>query len=325
MKKYQSVLACIDDFDRDAKMLEYTARIAEAVGTEEVHLIYVSDWRPVYPIGAAMVESGIYGGLSPMPDIPLDDQKARVQHLADSTLGRLTDCTVRTHVVYGSPTYEILDYALSQNVDLIVMRQTFGEASERGSKALLARRITSRATCSVLTVPERFAFETPNILVPVRDSECSRHALLAACGLAEAAGGVVEAFNIYQIYSDYALAGITLSTHLANLENYAKAETQKLLERTIIGNVEVRTHIAPDFNADPVTVIDRRAKENGSNIIVIGAHGRTGVAGIFLGTVTEQLIRSSDIPVLAVKKKGECIGVLKAMLEVMGFEKHASI
>lgn len=49
---------------------------------------------------------------------------------------------------------------------------------------------------------------------------------------------------------------------------------------------------------------------------MIGSRGRTGAAGVLLGRVTEQLIRKSTVPVLAAKKKGECIGVLRALLEL---------
>lgn len=41
-------------------------------------------------------------------------------------------------------------------------------------------------------------------------------------------------------------------------------------------------------------------------------------AGILLGKVTERLIRQSAVPLLAVKKKGECIGVLEALLTLAG-------
>ena len=54
--------------------------------------------------------------------------------------------------------------------------------------------------------------------------------------------------------------------------------------------------------------------------VVIGARGRTGAAGVLLGTVTEHLILKSPSPVLAVKKKGECIGVLRALLVIAGEE-----
>lgn len=33
-----------------------------------------------------------------------------------------------------------------------------------------------------------------------------------------------------------------------------------------------------------------------------------------MGSVREQLIQSSSVPVLAVKRKGECLGILRALL-----------
>ena len=47
----------------------------------------------------------------------------------------------------------------------------------------------------------------------------------------------------------------------------------------------------------------------------------TGAAGVLLGTLTEQLIRESPSPVLAVKKKGECVGLLRVMLIIAGPEE----
>jgi nucleotide-binding universal stress UspA family protein len=73
----------------------------------------------------------------------------------------------------------------------------------------------------------------------------------------------------------------------------------------------------PDHRLDPVKVILERCKKTSCDLIVIGARGRTGAAGILLGTVTEQLIRVSPVPVLAIKKKGECIGVLRALQQLM--------
>lgn len=323
MKECRSILACIDDFDRDAKMLAYIENIVRRTNIKEVHLIYASEnlWRPSYSDHSMLAESRLDSGIPPMPDSPLDEQQERVQYLAQSAFDLQRGYTVETHIVYGAPLYEILDHALTYNVDLVVMRQTFGEMSEKGSKALLPRRIARRATCSVLTVPDNFTYKTTNILIPVRDSECTQNALIAACNIAEATGGMLEALNIYQVSSKYAHNSVPLSIHLENTENIAKEETQNLLNRTTIGNVEVRPHFMPDFNSDPVTVIQRRAKENGANMLVIGARGRTGAAGILLGTVTEQLIQQADIPVLAVKTKGESIGVVKALLEMMGVKK----
>ena len=51
-------------------------------------------------------------------------------------------------------------------------------------------------------------------------------------------------------------------------------------------------------------------------LLVIGARGRRAGAGVMLGSVTEHLIRSTTIPLLAVKRKGTGMGLLEALLEL---------
>jgi nucleotide-binding universal stress UspA family protein len=321
MKEYKRIMVCVDNFERDEKLLEYLSNFVQLAQTEQVDLLYVSEelWRPIY-VADTMAEMRLEVGIPPVPDIALDERQERLQNLAERTLGCVGGCIVKTHVVYGAPLYEILDFSLRKNADLIAMRQSFGEASEKGSKALLAKRITRRSTCSILIVPEHATFDRANILIPIRNSDCSQNALIEAARIAKSTQGMLEALNIYQVHSDYLLSGVSLVTHLNKLEKHATLETQTLLDRTTLPNIEIRTHSMPDFNSDPVKIIHRRARENEANMVVIGAKGRTGAAGVLLGTVTEQLIQSSEISVLAVKKKGECIGVLKAMLSVMGFK-----
>ncbi|GCF12387.1 universal stress protein [Haloarcula mannanilytica] len=43
------------------------------------------------------------------------------------------------------------------------------------------------------------------------------------------------------------------------------------------------------------------ADENGVDLVVMGTHGRTGVRRYLLGSVTEKVVRLSDVPVLSVK------------------------
>jgi nucleotide-binding universal stress UspA family protein len=52
---------------------------------------------------------------------------------------------------------------------------------------------------------------------------------------------------------------------------------------------------------DPATEILRTAEENGCGLIVMGTHGRTGVRRLLMGSVAEQVLRSSACPVLTVK------------------------
>ncbi|MFC7166861.1 universal stress protein [Halospeciosus flavus] len=47
------------------------------------------------------------------------------------------------------------------------------------------------------------------------------------------------------------------------------------------------------------------AEEQGLDLIVIGTHGRTGVKRALLGSVTEDIVRHSEIPVLTVHRAPE--------------------
>ena len=52
-----------------------------------------------------------------------------------------------------------------------------------------------------------------------------------------------------------------------------------------------------------VRIIDI-AKENKIDMIIMGSHGRTGIAHIMLGSVSEKVVRKAPCPVLIVKQSG---------------------
>lgn len=51
----------------------------------------------------------------------------------------------------------------------------------------------------------------------------------------------------------------------------------------------------------PVEVIVRMAAELGCDLIVMGSHGRSGVAGLLMGSVAARVLHGASCPVLLVK------------------------
>ncbi|NHQ61029.1 universal stress protein [Chlorobium sp. BLA1] len=49
-------------------------------------------------------------------------------------------------------------------------------------------------------------------------------------------------------------------------------------------------------------VISEQARLWGADLIIMGSHGRSGLQRLMMGSVAEDVFRSSDIPVLLVKK-----------------------
>jgi nucleotide-binding universal stress UspA family protein len=52
---------------------------------------------------------------------------------------------------------------------------------------------------------------------------------------------------------------------------------------------------------DPAATILRVAQETGSDLVVLGTHGRTGLGRLLMGSVAEQVVRRAPCAVLTVK------------------------
>ncbi|HUU85771.1 MAG TPA: universal stress protein [Phycisphaerae bacterium] len=325
MERFQRILVCIDEPERDARMLPYVRAVARLAEAGEIHLLHVA----ATPVAAAPVVDAPAVGA---PAVGTPDQAAAatsdesagavpvtaeaLRRIAGEQLKDLPPHKCVCEVVPGAPLLEILRYAHDKDVDLIVIERHHGQVSETDDTALLARRVTRKATCSVLVLPDTYRLKADAILVPVRDSECSAGALDVACGIAAAAEATVIAFNVYQVHPGYSRVGKTLEEHQALLEAAAEQENASLLKRLDRPLDAVQSRYAPDLHDKPVPIILEAIDRLAADVVVIGARGRTGAAGVLLGNITEQLIQQSPVPVLAVKKKGECIGVLRALLTI---------
>jgi nucleotide-binding universal stress UspA family protein len=62
--------------------------------------------------------------------------------------------------------------------------------------------------------------------------------------------------------------------------------------------------------------IEEVIEEHDIDLIILGARGRKAGVGVLLGSVTEHLIRTTTIPLLAVKKKGTGMSLLEALLKL---------
>jgi nucleotide-binding universal stress UspA family protein len=51
----------------------------------------------------------------------------------------------------------------------------------------------------------------------------------------------------------------------------------------------------------PALAIVNYAKEHGTDLILVGTHGRGGVAHLFMGNVAERVVRMAPCPVLTVR------------------------
>ena len=137
------------------------------------------------------------------------------------------------------------------------------------------------------------------ILVPMDFGAPSEAALAYAVDLAEALGARLYLLHTYQV----PLVGFPMAAAPAvgDLAGQIAAEGQKALEAAVSKVQGRKVEITPVLKqGDPREVILEMAKDVRANLIVMGTHGRRGIARALIGSVTESVVRTADVPVLTV-------------------------
>ena len=304
MERLEKILVCVKRPDQDHWLLGYAGTICRAANSRELHLLHVH--APQTPDSPSSLRGQ-----------PMEWTVDRLRAIAvEQFQGHCPERLV-CNTVSGAAMVEILRYAMDKSIDLIVLGCR-GGGKAAPHEAALAGRVTRKATCSVLVVPENAGARIDRILVPVRNSDCSARAVEVACAVAAVTGGTVCCLNVFPIRGDHLEADLTLEEHMALMQQWAERENQQLLGIVNTSGVQAATRCEPDIHGRPAQAILDDIERQSADLVVIGARGRTGAAGVLLGAVTEQLICQSPVPVLAVKKKGECIGILQALLTLTG-------
>jgi universal stress protein A len=80
-------------------------------------------------------------------------------------------------------------------------------------------------------------------------------------------------------------------------EKTCRARLEKIGREVVDGKVPYETLIA---SGDPAAGIIATIGETGSDLVVMGTHGRTGISRVLLGSVAEKVVREAPVPVLTV-------------------------
>jgi nucleotide-binding universal stress UspA family protein len=142
------------------------------------------------------------------------------------------------------------------------------------------------------------------ILVPIDFTEVSASALDWAIELAASLGASVTVMHSYAIpvvgFPDGAL--IPSAEVATGLGEAARAALEAAVAPRRSGRVVLETVLR---EGDAWEEIQRLADEMDADLIVIGTHGRHGLARALLGSVAEHVMRTSHRPVLTLNAEGK--------------------
>ncbi|NHN49196.1 universal stress protein [Halostella sp. JP-L12] len=196
----------------------------------------------------------------------------------------------------------ILDYADEHDIDCIVM----GTYGRTGLDRLVVGSVTERtlreSPVPVLTVHEDSVIDpgVDAVLVPTDGSDFAAAAADHAIELALTTGTALHV--VYVVDPGMVWGNVNTGVVRDSLEEMGQQATERIASRAEASGVSnVETAI---LNGNPSREIADYAAERGVDYVVMGTHGRTGMDRYLLGSVTERVIRRSEVPVLATTDRG---------------------
>ncbi len=320
---FQRILVPLDGSTRAERALPMAAQLARASGGSIILLQVV-----VTPS-----EAWVYRSQS----MALTRQTLEAQRAAEGLaylasviqLQRLAGVAIETLVCSGAGVAAaILDVAHSHDVNLIVMCSHGYTGFKRWALGSVAQQVARKASVPVLVLDAdggkpsdllRGKNRPVCVLVPLDSSSLAEEALVPAAYLSAALSaplqGALHLTQMIRLPTDY---------KYGQMESIAKARRKALSEahvylRTVkqrlrngdLAHLNAQISSSVAVNRDVVQLLVRRAEHEESledvegvkqcDVIALATHGRSGLERWVRGSVTEQLIGATKLPLLIVR------------------------
>jgi nucleotide-binding universal stress UspA family protein len=278
MAPYTKALLALPLTDAASGLIEYTAFLSRLGIVHEIEVVHV--------VTEGTAELG------------------RVESEMKSAVGdQLPSSRVSFHALEGDRTDKILQFSAERQTELVLL----GHRRSRNPRRSLLRRLAMKAPCSVWLVPDGSEVALSRVIAPVDLSEHSADSLREAISIASIAGlREVTALHVYFEAEVVSYSGSEARAH---------RNDQNEISRFLSGIDDKRVQVVPESIEAPnvAHAIHHLSTETSANLIVMSTRGRSRAASVLLGSETEQALRETNIPIIAVKHFGASRNLLQVL------------
>jgi nucleotide-binding universal stress UspA family protein len=239
----------------------------------------------------------------PLPDT--QSMRARMENylnsIAETRAG--IGVPIRTTVLEGDAASCVVETAVSEQADLIIMGTHGRSGVSRILLGSVTQKVWRQAPCPVMAVRDKKPIQ--HILMPIEQQTLANHSLDPAFVI----GGSLSA----QVH----LLIATQDSALFRDDDIEIAPGEKPLSEKLVEDIynqegayledlEARYHTPHPITAvrggEEEEVILNYARENGIDLIVLTGNGRSGFRSWFHTSITEKVMRNSQCSLLVLKK-----------------------
>jgi len=224
----------------------------------------------------------------------VDDSESRLRTIQELEIR--SGVSSEVHVLSGTPHTEIAQFAKDSETDLLIIATHGHSLLERFLLGSTTEKIVRAAPCPVLVIRDRKGTNSANargpaglgvILVATDFSERSVDALDKAVELAREADAEVILLHVLRD------ADLPIREVLSrNLWKGVRRRSQLWLEKLQAGHIgdDVRSRVLLTEGVPSAKIADVAAG-HGADLIMLGAHGRSGLEQVMLGSTAERVVR----------------------------------
>ena len=283
MGKYKKILVAYDGSESGTNALLQSFRLA----TEEKSWITVATVVPTYDGDIDLIAvSDIHEAMRR----PGEEILSRANALA-----KKEGALIKTILEEGEIYDRLVDLAEAENCGVVIMGRRGTSSADKSHIGSVTARVIGHSQRDVLVVPEGTIIGWKKILVATDGSRYSDLATDRAIDFAKSYMGSLMAVSVVDVPAEfYAEAPAAVDKLIISAKCFVaaagkKAETGGIAASTFVGEGEA------------FEVITKLARKEGTDVIVMGSHGRTGLKRLLMGSVTEKVIGHAPCPVLVVK------------------------
>lgn len=275
--RLKSLVVATDLQSSSLAALQSAHRLATAAGAD-LHVAHVIAGDPAPSQAARRSAAEALGALLDRADIPADG--------------------AAVHIIPGTPAPAIRALADRVAADALMLGPHHPGGDEVGGRPLggSARDLVERTYVPILIAPRPLMLPIGEVLVPIDLSETARGALLVALTWASALRRRIAGDDATRVTALHVTrpASVTMGIRAAVAAelDVVRGRAGSWAGITLEGRV-----VEAD---DPARAIADQASEIGVDLLVLGTRGRHALDGTGLGSVSEAVAMSTDVPMLLV-------------------------
>lgn len=234
------------------------------------------------------------------------DEATKLLDQMAATLRDVDAIACEPRVLLASPFAGIIKAVEEMNPDLLVIGPHRRQVLEDVFIGTTAERLIRLVGCPVLMVNAPPAGSYQHVMQTTDLSDSSRDALqrFPALGIGnDARNSLLYVFNApaLRLVMSHAMPKEDRDHYLEGEQKEASRDLAEFLATAKLGNIlpKVRYEAAMTHHE-----ILTAAETDRADLIVLSTHGRTGLTKLLIGSVTEKVLRSSPIDVLAIPPMG---------------------